>query len=137
MNRVLLGILLIAPFSVFAHDSHDSESQLYNHVHTDELKKMMDSGNALIILDARTKDRDDKNRLPGSHFLPYNSPDAEIKALIPNQDAVIVVYCSNIRCPESTFLSERLATLGYKHVYKYPEGLNDWIKKGYKIDHAQ
>jgi rhodanese-related sulfurtransferase len=134
MKLCLALLFTIAPFLAFAHDGE--HSHLYEEVHTDQLKQMMSSG-GVIVIDARTKDQDDRNRIPGAKSLPYNASDAQVSSTLPSKETAVVVYCTNKRCPASAFLAERLATLGYQRAYRYPDGINDWIKRGNKIEHAK
>ena len=137
LNTIAL-MFLLAPLGAFAHENEDYEhSHLYEHIHTEQLKKMRDAGESLVLIDARTKPQDDKNRIPGAKSLPFNSPDTMISTLIPSKEMMVVVYCINSRCHESGFLAERLATLGYKHVYRYQDGINDWIQHGYTVEQAK
>ena len=61
-----------------------------------------------------------------------SSEDA-VAAALPSKDALVVAYCSNLKCPASAKLAEKLVGLGYKNVLKYPEGLEGWIQSGYEI----
>jgi len=134
MKRIASLTLILFASLLSAHPGE--HTHLYEEVTTKELKSMVDSKQAITIVDARTKDHDDKNRIPGAISLPFNASDSDIASALPSKEKTIVVYCTNKKCPASTFLAERLATLGYKHVYRYSEGVNAWIKQGYHVDHA-
>ena len=51
-------------------------------------------------------------------------------ALLPDKDAAIVTYCSNISCPNSSQVAAALERLGYTNVRKYAEGIQDWAEAG-------
>lgn len=106
----------------------------YHEVTTTELKQWIDSGKAIVIVDARTKAYDDGLRMPGAKMLPFNSSLEEVSKMLPAKDAAIIVYCSNQSCPQSKFLADRLIKLGYTDVYKYSEGIQGWIKSGFQLD---
>jgi rhodanese-related sulfurtransferase len=74
--------------------------------------------------------------LPGARNLPHDSDDATIAAVLPNRDATVVVYCSNLACQNSTILSRRLAQLGYTDVHEYEGGKEDWITAGLPVESA-
>jgi rhodanese-related sulfurtransferase len=72
--------------------------------------------------------------LPGARNLPHDSDEATIAALLPDHDATVVVYCSNLACQNSTILSRRLAQLGYTDVREYEAGKEDWITAGLPVE---
>ena len=106
----------------------------YHDVYTHELKEWIDYGQPLVILDVRTKDYDDGKRLPKALLFPYDNSNEQISATLPNKEAQIVVYCTNEQSPTSQYFANRLVALGYRNVYKYPEGIAAWEKAGYPID---
>lgn len=140
-KSIALALLLTLSGAGYAHEGHDHDDDMiaftYEVMHADDIKAALDGGKTLVILDARTKEYDDGNRLPGAKFMPYTSTDKDIKQAIPSVDTPIVVYCSNAHCPASKFLADKLLQLGYTKIYKYPEGIADWTKRGYPVDHAK
>lgn len=111
-----------------------TQSHGYTVIHADELKSWYDQGKDMVVVDARSKPYFDGNLLPKAHWLPYDSPESQLKAIIPTKDTLVVVYCSSTACPASKYLADRLIKSGYLKVYKYPEGLKDWMDKKYPID---
>ena len=141
MKRWALVFMFLFLFAVscYAHEGHHDDedaSYTYEMVHAAEIKAWLDAGKPVVILDARTKEFDDGNRLPGAKFMPYTSKDEDIHQAVPSLDTPVVVYCSNAHCPASKFLADRLLEIGYTKIYKYPEGIADWVKKGYPVDRA-
>lgn len=88
----------------------------------------------MVVLDARSKDYLDGNLLPHAKWVSHDASLEEISAAIPSKDTLVIVYCSNTRCPAGEWLAEKLVTLGYNKVYKYPEGIEEWMAKGYPVD---
>lgn len=43
---------------------------------------------------------------------------------------MIIVYCSNGECQNSTIAADRLSELGYANVFDYVEGKQDWVDAG-------
>ncbi len=91
----------------------------------------------VTILDARSGKYDDGRRIPGAKALNANSSEEEIGKMLPEKKAMIVTYCSNIKCPASKMLLERLNNLGYDNVLKLPEGLAGWEEAGFEITPAE
>lgn len=99
-------------------------------IKTEELSKWINGGEKVTILDTRSAHFDDKKRLPGALSIPYNTPEGGIKQTLPYLDAKVVVYCGHAKCPASQYMAERLVRLGYKQVYRYPDGIKTWCSEG-------
>ena len=50
--------------------------------------------------------------------------------VLPDRTATIVVYCANVPCRNSELVGAELLKLGYATVYKYREGIEDWVGAG-------
>ena len=87
----------------------------------------------IVVLDARTGKFDDGRRVPGAKSLSAAATVKQAAALIKNKDTVVVTYCSNLKCPASSYLAKRLHTLGYKNVVEYPNGIEGWAAAGNKV----
>lgn len=105
----------------------------YKEIHTEELKKLMDSKKPMLIFDARKKIT--VGVLPGAKPLLYDADAKALEKAIGShpKNYLIVVYCARLECPLSGYLAENLASAGYTNVYKYPEGIEAWMKT-YPID---
>lgn len=105
----------------------------YKEIHTEELKKLLDSDQPIVLLDARKKIT--VGTLPGAKHLAYDASEQTVKRILGSSDkgAMIVVYCARTECPLSKYLAENLVKAGYTNVYKYPEGIEEWMKT-YPID---
>ena len=61
----------------------------------------------------------------------------EVEKMIKNKDALVIVYCTNLKCPASDNLYIHLKKLGYKNVLKYPFGIERWLEAGNDIEMAE
>lgn len=100
-------------------------------VHAEELSAWYDQGREMVVLDARSEPYFDGNLLPSATWLPYDSTEDEILKALPSKEGCVVVYCHSTECPASGWLAEKLHAMGYAHVFEYPEGIVDWMSKGY------
>ena len=107
-----------------------------HNINTFQMKAYVDSGEA-ILLDARTGKYDDGNRIPGAKSLSSKSTAEAIAKVIPSKSALVVTYCSNLKCPASKALAEHLQKLGYTHVHEYPEGIAGWRAAGGDVEKAK
>ena len=138
MQRWILAGLLMIGFPLTASTAEQAttakaEKHGYKEIHTGALKDWYDQGKNIIVLDARAKESFNEAHLMNSKSLPYDARDKEIQNIIPSKDTVVVTYCWNEGCPISEVLADRLSALGYKNVYKYPEGIEEWTSKGYPV----
>lgn len=102
---------------------------------TDELKKMLDEGKAVVILDNRKDKEYEAEHIPsakwvGTDELLKNGPKVAEAAGVKKDD-IIVNYCNGIKCWKSPAASTLLLDAGYKNIYWYRDGIPDWIRKGY------
>ena len=99
----------------------------------DGVHAVVDAGTAIVVEALPAPNYEDAH-IPGAANLPHDSDGATIAAVLPDPDATVVVYCSNLACQNSTILSRRLAQLGYSDVREYEGGKEDWITAGLPVE---
>ena len=104
-------------------DLKKGEKAVYTQISQEEAKRIMDSGEEHIILDVREQDEFDEGHIPGAILIPYTEIDAKAEEMLPDKDALILVYCRSGR--RSKIASESLANLGYTNVKEFG-GIIDW-----------
>lgn len=135
--KFLLSILTFGfVLSVFATPSagfaataeKEAKKTGYQEIHTAGLKKLIDSKKTFLLFDARKKIT--VGVIPGAKPMAYDASEQAIaRAVKPHpKDVMIVVYCARTECPLSGYLAEDLVEHGYTNVYKYPEGIEEWMK---------
>lgn len=114
----------------------------YDVITTDELKKWLDSGRNMVVVDTMPyRESYSKEHVPGAvHFL---FPIAEMKQwdtdategksqadfaeiLGDDKDKTIVIYCGFVKCARSHNGAQWAVELGYRNVYRYPGGIFAW-----------
>jgi len=101
----------------------------------DGVTQEIDRGQAIVV-EALPAPYFEDAHLPGARNLPHDAPDATIAEVLPDREATVIVYCSNLACQNSTILSRRLAQLGYADVRDYEAGKEDWITAGLPVESA-
>ena len=101
----------------------------------DELQAAIRAGTVTVV-DALGGDYYAKQHLPGAVARASTSPGASATAVLPDRGAAIVTYCTGPSCPNSGQVADRLAALGYAHVRKYREGIEDWVAAGLPTESA-
>lgn len=68
--------------------------------------------------------------LPGALNLPRAWVTERAGEVLPDPDAVIVVYCRDERCQASVEVAAMLVGLGYTRVCEFPAGKEGWRASG-------
>jgi rhodanese-related sulfurtransferase len=87
-----------------------------------------------IVVEALPAPYYEDAHLPGARNLPHDATELTVVEVLPDREATVIVYCSNLACPNSTILSRRLAQLGYTDVREYEAGKEDWITAGLPVE---
>lgn len=95
----------------------------YHKISAEDAKARLDSGDALMLLDVRTKEEFDAGHIEGAILLPNETildtqPDA-----LPDRDAEILIYCRSGN--RSAQAANKLVAMGYTNVYDFG-GIIDW-----------
>ena len=114
----------------------------YDVVTTEELKKWIDTGKDMVIVDTMPfEDSYKKQHVPGAvQFLfpipemnDWDSKDTDgktpedfIKLLGDDKNKPIVIYCGFVKCSRSHNGAAWAVKLGYKNVFRYPGGVFAW-----------
>lgn len=101
----------------------------------DELATAIKTG-AVTVVDTLGGEYYAQQHLPGALALVLADVDAQASTVLPDRDAAIVTYCSNLACPNSGQVADRLTSLGYTNVRKYREGIQDWAEAGLPTETA-
>ena len=131
----------------------DTQKGGYGLVSTEELRKWLDSGKKVVIVDTMPyEDSYKKEHIPGAVNFVFPIPDKETwdaketggkteadyaKLLGPDKDATIVVYCGFVKCTRSHNGAVWAKKLGYNNVVRYPGGIFAWKGAGYPVEAAK
>lgn len=101
-----------------------------------ELKAMIDRNDDMVVVDVLPEESFLKKHLPGAINIPAHSENFEtlVKHMIQDKSTPVVVYCANAECQASADASNRIASMGYKNVSDYENGLSEWEELGYAMD---
>jgi rhodanese-related sulfurtransferase len=99
----------------------------------DELAAAIEAGE-VTVAEALGPSYFGQGHLPGAVNLPHEEVADLAPTLLPDKHAAIVVYCSNLQCPNSAIAAGELKRLGYTNVRKYAEGKQDWEAAGLPLE---
>ena len=134
------GVLLMSLFALFTAVScaqeegvspaktNDAEGEgkaelTYVQISQEEAKRIMDTEESFIIIDARTEEEFAQGHIEGAILIPEYEIASRAEKELPDQDALILVYCRSGR--RSKIASEELVKLGYTNVKEFG-GIIDW-----------
>ncbi len=96
------------------------------------LKKMLDAGEEIILLDVREPSPKNKVTIPTddeSYTMTRGNLELKIHKIIDSKESVVITFCrSGFR---GLLAAETLKQLGYKYVYNLSAGLKGWARAGY------
>ena len=84
----------------------------------------------VVLVEALPPRYFDDLHLPRAINIPHDEVDRLAPTMLPDLNAHVVVYCSNAACQNSTIAARRLTELGYRNVFDYEAGKQDWVEAG-------
>ena len=99
-----------------------------------DLKLAMESGESVIVIDARSDAAYQKEHIPGAINLPHRTMSEETTRNL-SRDVLIVTYCDGIGCNSSTKGALNMTRLGFK-VKELIGGLDWWKRDGHPTNKA-
>jgi rhodanese-related sulfurtransferase len=104
-----------------------------NTITREELQALIETGDVTVVETLGPQYFDDAH-IPGAVNIPHTEVARLAPELLPDKDAAIVTYCSNLACGNSQAALAQLRSLGYTDVRKYGEGKQDWIEAGLPVE---
>lgn len=93
------------------------------------LKKKLDEGSPLTLIDSRPKERKfDKGHIPGAISIPDAEFDKMLDRLPADKASPLYFYCEGLGCRLSSDSAAKAVKLGYTQVKVVPEGYPGWVK---------
>ena len=142
MNRKLLMVLVAVLFTmcpVYHVEAADKSPEqlvkeskaLIKEVSIDDVKKMIDTKENVVILDVTDKHEFEGGHLPGAINISRGMLEFKVAQIIPDKNSKIVVYCGlDLRGPLAT---KTLNDLGYNNAVNMAGGLKAWKAAGYPL----
>ena len=123
-----IGIIggAVGPTAIIVRDEiekGDDNMYTYEIITQEKAKEIMDSDEKFILLDVREQSEYDEGHIPGAILLPHEEITEKAESILPNKDALILVYCRSGR--RSKIAADALANLGYSNVSEFG-GIIDW-----------
>jgi rhodanese-related sulfurtransferase len=100
----------------------------------EELETSLRDRSPLVLVEALPAPHFLQGHLPGALNLPLDGFVEGARALLPDRDADIVVYCSGPTCQNSHNAKRMLDSLGYSRVRVFAGGKSAWKDAGNPLD---
>lgn len=126
---ILFAALLLLSFSacaapvLAAEPTPTAKPAEYHKMSAEDAKARLDSGDALILLDVRTKEEFDAGHIEGALLLPNETILDSQPDILPDLHAEILIYCRSGN--RSAQAANKLVAMGYNNVYDFG-GIIDW-----------
>lgn len=118
-----------------AKDSEEDLSLYFNEVDVETLNALMESDMA-VLLDARKTGDFNGGHIPKALSLPIGEfkekYDKTVDLLVDGKS--IVIYCIGVHCIDSALLAKELHQKGYRDIYVYKGGIEEWRELGYPVE---
>jgi phage shock protein E len=95
----------------------------------DELVQILEKEPATQLVDLRTPgELAQTGKIAGARVINFNSPDFQSQIEKLDKEKPVIVYCAaGGRSPRA---AAQMGKLGFKKIYDYAGGMNDWKAKG-------
>jgi molybdopterin/thiamine biosynthesis adenylyltransferase/rhodanese-related sulfurtransferase len=101
-------------------------------VSLEELKRRLDAGEKVTLVDVREKDEWRAGYIPGAVSLPRGYLEIQAEQRLPDKNARIVTYCAG--GTRSALAAATLQELGYTHVETANPGFVRWKDVGFPVE---
>ena len=123
MKKLIFLLLAVVMLTACGQDKENDQGAVYVNITAEEAKRIMDSEEGYIILDARTQEEYDQGHIPGAIVISHKEIAEKAKEVLTDKDQLILVYCRSGR--RSKLAAEALVELGYTNIKEFG-GIIDW-----------
>jgi len=85
---------------------------------------------ALVVIDSRLSEEHGKGHIPGAvNLLDTDMTEAALSRIAPDRTTPLLFYCNGERCLRSSNAAAKAAAWGYRTVYWFRGGWQEWQQK--------
>lgn len=136
-SRILLCISLCAPGFVVGNETPDvspAEIPGTTKVDAERLLQLVQKLPRLVVIDARIRSDRNQGYIEDSVSLPDIETDcASIKKVAADKATPLVFYCNGPKCGRSAKSAQKALACGYKRLYWFRGGFEEWRGKDYPV----
>jgi rhodanese-related sulfurtransferase len=98
----------------------------------DEVKRAIDSGEEITIVDVREPAEYDEGHLPGATHVPRGLLEYRASTDLPDKNRRMVTHCA--LGGRGALAASTLTEMGYTNVANMQGGINGWREQGYEVE---
>ena len=98
----------------------------------DEVKKRLDRGESLTIIDVREESEWEQGHVPGAVHLSKGIIERDIERMFPDPDAELILYCGGGY--RSALAADNLTRMGYRNAISMDGGMRGWREAGLDVE---
>jgi len=98
----------------------------------DEVKRAVDSGEEITVVDVREPAEYEEGRLPGALHVPRGLLEYRAATDLPDKDRRIVTHCA--MGGRGALAASTLTEMGYTNVANMEGGVKGWHERGYELE---
>ena len=130
----LFGSCLLLSLNLSAAESTPDSIPGTTKVTAEMLFELVDEHDDLVIIDSRTAEDREKGYIEGSLGIPNTVTTPEVLAKnIDNKNTHVLFYCNGPKCGRSVETSKMAVAEGYKNVFWFRGGWEEWSSKGLPV----
>lgn len=140
MSYVKQFITLLSVFAVlganpsFAKEDTPESLAGATKVSAEKVIELMQSNADLVVIDSRKASDRAKGFIEGSIGLPNtDTTEASLASHIKSKSTPVTFYCNGVKCGRSYESAKIAIDLGYKNVFWFRGGWDEWTQKGLPI----
>src|SRR5579862_8095669 len=97
-----------------------------------EVKRRLDAGEKLFLVDVREDSEWDRGRLPGAVHLGKGVIERDVEKTFPDKSAPLALYCGGGF--RSALAADNLQKMGYTNVISMDGGWRGWTGAGFPVE---
>ena len=97
----------------------------------DDVKKRLDRGEKLTLIDTREESEFARDHLPGAIHLGKGIIERDIEGRVPDPSQELILYCGGGF--RSALAGDNLQKMGYRNVISMDGGIREWRGKDYPL----
>ncbi len=103
-------------------------------VTAEDIPALYEKYDNLVIIDARIEKDRSGGHIEGAISLPdVDTTEATFKKAVPDKMTPVVIYCNGVKCGRSVKSAKMALGWGYKNIYWFRGGWEEWTQKGMPI----
>lgn len=105
-------------------------------IEQEELKRRLEEDDDLILIEVLSEREYRRVHIRGAINIPFKEIAHGARDRFPPEQP-IVVYCADRQCRASVIAAEKLEQSGFRNIWEYRGGKQDWQQAGYPMESGE